>query len=455
MRHPFQQFLRALPIAAALAFVAPLAMPTVVDAQSVDQQRKRVQEIVDELERLAEQTNKIAEDYVEAIDTKGQLDVEIVDAEARLAEKEVELGKLREDLGEMARRSFVGGGSVPLGPLFEDSTNLNDAVKREELARVALDTGDVTTDELDEFVREINTERDDLDNKRQQAEDLAATLEAAKGDTEAKTSEYNTARADAEAKLGQLIEEEELRRAAESARKLAEEAAAAEAAAAAQAAAAQQQADNSNNSNSNTNSGGGNSGGNTSSGSSSGGNNSGGSNSGGSNSGGGNSGGDSSGGNTSSGSSGGNSSGGGNSGGNSSGGNSSGGSSGGGGSAPAPNVSSRSGIAVQAAMAQQGVPYVYATSKPGVSFDCSGLTAYAWGKAGVGLPHQSRMQYASVPHVPSSQAQPGDLIFFYSPISHVSIYIGNGMQVHAPSTGKTVSVVPVNWGKVVGVGRPG
>ena len=110
---------------------------------------------------------------------------------------------------------------------------------------------------------------------------------------------------------------------------------------------------------------------------------------------------------------------------------------------------------MQAALGQQGVPYRYATSKPGVSFDCSGLTAYAWGTAGVYLPHQSRAQYASVPHVPVAQAQPGDLIFFYSPISHVSVYLGNGMQVHAPNTGSTVKTAAVNWGKVTGVGRPG
>jgi len=48
-----------------------------------------------------------------------------------------------------------------------------------------------------------------------------------------------------------------------------------------------------------------------------------------------------------------------------------------------------------------------------------------------------------------------DLLFFYSPISHVSIYLGNGMQVHAPNTGSTVSIAAVNWGKVTGVGRPG
>ena len=118
-------------------------------------------------------------------------------------------------------------------------------------------------------------------------------------------------------------------------------------------------------------------------------------------------------------------------------------------------MSSRSSLAVQAALAQQGTPYRYATSTPGVGFDCSGLTAYAWGQAGVGLPHQSRAQFASTPRVPISQAQPGDLLFFSSPISHVSIYLGNGLQVHAPSTGKLVSTASVNWGKVVGVGRPG
>jgi len=110
---------------------------------------------------------------------------------------------------------------------------------------------------------------------------------------------------------------------------------------------------------------------------------------------------------------------------------------------------------VNAALSQQGVPYQYATSKPGVSFDCSGLTAYAWGAAGVYLPHQSRAQYASIPHVSKGNAQPGDLLFYYSPISHVGVYLGNGQLVHAPNTGSVVKIASVNWGKVSGVGRPG
>ena len=401
MRHSLKQILRGLPVALAVTFVVPVAIPTVAQAQSVDSQRQKVEDIVDELERLEERARLLGENYVEAIDTKGRLDVEITDAEARIAEQEAELNQLRSSLSDMALRSFVGGGSVPLGPLFEDSENLNDAVKREELARVALSAGDVTTDEFEALVADINDEKDSLDRKREEADQLAASLTDAQAETDRLTTEYTQARSEAESKLGQLVAQEEQRRAEESVRRVRAQAAAASA---------------------NTSSGGdGNSGGGSNSG------------------GGGNSGGTST-----------------SDGGTSSGGDSdTGSSSGSGGGYSTPAVSSRSGIAVQAALAQQGVPYRYATSIPGEGFDCSGLTAYAWGQAGVGLPHQSRAQFASIPRVPIESAQAGDLLFFYSPISHVSIYLGNGTHVHAPNTGSVVNVASVNWGNVVGVGRPG
>jgi len=120
-----------------------------------------------------------------------------------------------------------------------------------------------------------------------------------------------------------------------------------------------------------------------------------------------------------------------------------------------PAVSGKAGIAVSAAMGQLGVPYRFAGETPGVAFDCSGLTKWAWGQAGVYLPHQSAGQYASLPHVPKDQAQPGDLVFYYSPIGHVGIYIGGGQMVHAPQAGDVVSIATVHWNKVVGVGRPG
>ncbi len=119
---------------------------------------------------------------------------------------------------------------------------------------------------------------------------------------------------------------------------------------------------------------------------------------------------------------------------------------------PAPRAGAAG--AVAAAMSQLGVPYRFATAIPGVSFDCSGLTAWAWGQAGVSLPHQSRSQYAVLPHIPQSAVQPGDLLFYYNPIGHVAMYIGNGQMVHATHPGDVVRVASVNWGRVVGIGRP-
>ena len=121
----------------------------------------------------------------------------------------------------------------------------------------------------------------------------------------------------------------------------------------------------------------------------------------------------------------------------------------------APPVSGKAGIAVSAAYSQLGVPYKFAAESPGVAFDCSGLTKWAWGRAGVGMPHQSGAQFGSFPHVSNDEAQPGDLIFYYSPIGHVGIYIGGGQMIHAPNTGTTVAIATVHWNKVVGVARPG
>ena len=94
---------------------------------------------------------------------------------------------------------------------------------------------------------------------------------------------------------------------------------------------------------------------------------------------------------------------------------------------------------VDAAMAQRGKPYVWAGAGPG-SFDCSGLTAFAFRAAGIPLPHSSRMQSSMGQPVPRDQLQPGDLVFFYQPVSHVGIYVGNGQMVHAPTSGDVVKV---------------
>ncbi|MFI7012797.1 NlpC/P60 family protein [Streptomyces sp. NPDC050164] len=89
------------------------------------------------------------------------------------------------------------------------------------------------------------------------------------------------------------------------------------------------------------------------------------------------------------------------------------------------------------ARAQIGKPYVWGAVGPG-SYDCSGLTQAAWKAAGVTLPRTTYDQVDAGTTVPVSQAQPGDLVFFYDDITHVGIYIGNGMMIHAPKPGTYV-----------------
>jgi cell wall-associated NlpC family hydrolase len=108
--------------------------------------------------------------------------------------------------------------------------------------------------------------------------------------------------------------------------------------------------------------------------------------------------------------------------------------------------------AVAYARAQVGKPYCYGGSGPGC-FDCSGLTMMAWRQGGVSLPHSSASQYNVGRRISASELRPGDLIFYYSPISHVSIYIGGGQRISATHTGDYVRVQSLG-SSIVGYARP-
>ncbi|MDQ1743631.1 MAG: peptidoglycan DL-endopeptidase CwlO [Pseudonocardiales bacterium] len=110
----------------------------------------------------------------------------------------------------------------------------------------------------------------------------------------------------------------------------------------------------------------------------------------------------------------------------------------------APHVSQGAGAAVSAARAQLGKPYQYGASGPG-SFDCSGLTAWAWRAAGVSLPHSAAAQHGVGSPVSRGDLRPGDLVFFGSPAYHVGIYVGDGMMIHAPTTGDVVKMSPLSY----------
>ncbi|MBN1321383.1 MAG: C40 family peptidase [Thermoleophilia bacterium] len=101
--------------------------------------------------------------------------------------------------------------------------------------------------------------------------------------------------------------------------------------------------------------------------------------------------------------------------------------------------SASSGDVVSIAMDYLGCPYVWGGESPS-GFDCSGFVMYVYKKVGVGLPHSSRLQYGCGQAVSRGELRPGDLVFFYSPISHVGIYIGDGQMIHAAGTGKNVRI---------------
>lgn len=130
------------------------------------------------------------------------------------------------------------------------------------------------------------------------------------------------------------------------------------------------------------------------------------------------------------------------------------------GAAQAPSVpvvagSGAAATAVNTALAQLGKPYVWAASGPG-SFDCSGLVQYAYAAAGVSLPHSSGAQAGMGTAVSRDQLQPGDIIAFYSPVSHVGIYIGNGQMVHAPTSGDVVKIASIDaMGSITAMRRIG
>jgi cell wall-associated NlpC family hydrolase len=119
--------------------------------------------------------------------------------------------------------------------------------------------------------------------------------------------------------------------------------------------------------------------------------------------------------------------------------------------------SSRGVAAANFAKAQVGLPYVFGAAGPS-AFDCSGLTMAAWATVGVALPHSASVQKAVTTPVSSGSLQPGDLVFFYSDIHHVGMYVGGGMFVHAANPTDGVVMEPLfssYWQSVfMGAGRP-
>jgi cell wall-associated NlpC family hydrolase len=393
-------------LAAVIAVASLLTSAQVAKADGVSDQKQKVSQLADQLDNLENRLGQLDEDYGAAQDRKVVLDQEIADSQARIAQQETRLGELSGVLGKIAVDKYVTGSALDLSPLFSNAASYSEAEQKDSLSRLALDNGSGTTDEMLALSEDLAKEQALLSHKQNQVADLVASLDAKLAEAQTLQTQFQQQLASAKSQLGDLIDQERQRRA--------EAAAAAEIAkqkqAAADAAAAAATVVSSKSAAITSPRGGGTA---VASGSSPAATPA------------------------------------------ASGGGPSPGLVDPGGGSSAPPVSSMAATAVNAAEGQLGVSYLFAAESPGVAFDCSGLTKYAWGQAGVSLPHQSGAQYASIPHISQSEIQPGDLIFYKSPIGHVAMYIGGGSLIQATRPGDVVKTAAVNWATVVGVGRPG
>jgi cell wall-associated NlpC family hydrolase len=118
------------------------------------------------------------------------------------------------------------------------------------------------------------------------------------------------------------------------------------------------------------------------------------------------------------------------------------------------DTASRAGKVMKFAYDALGSPYVFGADGPG-TYDCSGLTLAAYRQVGISLPHSARRQFAQGPKVPRSDLMPGDLVYFYSDLHHVGVYIGNGKVIHAPQPGESVKISDMDVFPYAGATRPG
>jgi peptidoglycan DL-endopeptidase CwlO len=108
--------------------------------------------------------------------------------------------------------------------------------------------------------------------------------------------------------------------------------------------------------------------------------------------------------------------------------------------------------ALRAAISKEGDPYVWGAAGPS-AFDCSGLVVWAYAQEGIALPHYTGDLWNSGMHVARNDLEPGDLVFFFPDISHVGIYVGDGLMIDAPDFGVPVHVEPIYWSAYDGAVR--
>ena len=192
--------------------VGVIAMPVQATGGSADEQR-RVNEIINELDRLGAQIDALGEDYALAVNTQEDLAVEIASTEARIAEKEKELVAMQGDLQAAALKSFVRGGfSSTLSNILGSTSSIGDSVRKKYLTSAALNTGAGNTDALQGLIDDLTKEKKKLEKQQKKASDLADYAATRLNAAEALASDYEARQAAAERELGSLLKSERQRR---------------------------------------------------------------------------------------------------------------------------------------------------------------------------------------------------------------------------------------------------
>lgn len=383
---------RSLVVAVSLlaCFVAPALFAGSAKADSIDDKRAQAESIAQEIEENGTRISRLDEDLLEAQLRIAELEQQIESTSADVEQTRRAARSTDNSLARRAAELYMSGGSSN-GLLGLEQDSFSDAGTRQVYLEVAADRDNDRLDQLRAWRKKLSEQVGALEAAQAQAQAEQERLDQARADLEAANARQEELLAQTQGELRELIAQEQARQAA-----------AAEAAA--RAAAEQRQRDAAARANDTSTTtppsdpdpdddddgGGGNNGG------------------------------------------------------------------GGGPVVVAPNP--RAQTAVDAAVAQLGTPYRFA--QPGSwddpdpdYFDCSGLTGWAWARAGYYLPHSSRAQFASLPHVDQDDLLPGDLVFYGSPIHHVGMYIGNGEYVHAPQTGDVVKISTIYRSDWAGAAR--
>lgn len=361
------------------SFAAPVALTTSAGADTIADKRAKAKEIAQQIEENGARISMLDEDLLDARQRIADLEAQIADATALMGVAETDARRSQGDLEDRAAALYIAQGSAAtLLPELQGDDFSESGARQMYLSAAAAHDNEMI-DALKAARSELADQKVGLEAAKQQADAERARLDEAVTGLEAANRQQEQLLAQTQGELRELIAQEQQRQAA-----------AAEAAARAeQERQAAQDAQNNDTQNNNDSNGSGNDNGGNGSGN-------------------------------------------------------------GGGSSEGPPISvvapnPRAQAAVDAALAQVGKPYRFAT--PGSwdvvdppTFDCSGLTGWAWARAGFYLPHQSRAQFAMLPKVSRDDLLPGDLVFYGSPIHHVGMYVGNGQYVGAPYTGAFVRV---------------